>query len=661
MTLREQIKRTIISLYNDRIYPDFQSVKKRHEERYKAEPLTLDTLMHLCNQNNPDFSIEKAEERPVPGFRLAHPPKSFRGFVSPTLWDAFETEINSLMLYEPSCYTFPGGRYGTARALKERNLRFLNGYSLGELCHIPLPRGDDHSELRAQVQLAIDKEILAYGKSGSVVPFKVSSKAEKDANARDKKPTFAGHRRQVAKEGSEQSRRDTTDSSGGDHCSSHHSGSSHLSPRSEPAKEDFIASWGRLREVLFTLLTTTEWKHRILLLSNLKNEIRRHFSGVVLSETALGHTKLIDMVQDPNLADLVRVDWRRNNPVLKLEPGATLKRGPTGISIDSPKDVASVATPERCAESLVETTGPDSSINTVSPLDRAIEIDAKRRQDHHHHPQHGPVISLKNTFLQYAHSEEAEGLQKSRRVKTAPDEYLLSTADRAITGLHINHYQITPLDFPFIPSAATETDYDLTNATDGASIVPPPPGLDATVAPLSPLPALAHPNNGVSDALATFGSSTDLTDALPDLELLLSQISSDPPLTAIGGTTLNASAAEFVPMRSQTPRPSSDAFAQYIFKGLPSNSMTSNQLPPTPAAASHGIQMPITPGGILLTQAMTEVEAHAPPYPWMSRTPGGYTIGTLFDACGSPTGAMATESCEEVLRSPLRVTPHHHA
>ncbi|EER03755.1 hypothetical protein Pmar_PMAR023053 [Perkinsus marinus ATCC 50983] len=482
MTLREQIKRTIISLYNDRIYPDFQSVKKRHEERYKAEPLTLDTLMHLCNQNNPDFSIEKAEDRPVPGFKLAHPPKSFRGFVSPTdpvdyygpqVWEALRTEINSLLLYDPSFYTFPGGRYGTARALKERNLRFLNGYSLGELCHI--------------VQLAIDKEILAYGKSGSVVPFKVSSKAEKDANARDKKPTFAGHRRQgPPKEGSEHSRRDTTVDSCGDHGSnSHHSGSSHLSPRSESTREDFIATWGRLREVLYALLTSTEWNQRILLLSNLKNEIRRHFNGVVLSETALGHTKLIDMVQDPKLTDLVFVDWRRNNPVLKLLPGATLHKasGPC------------VATPQRISRS------------TGTPV-KAVS---------------GTKSAGGSTKTLYADAEEVEALDKSRRVKTAPDEYLFSTTDRAIADLHINHYQITPLDFPLIPSATTETDYDITNGDSRAAGGL--PGLDPSL--LSPLQPLAHPVNEVSEAIATFGSSTDLQEALPDLELLLSQMSID--------------------------------------------------------------------------------------------------------------------------------------
>ncbi|KAF4722350.1 hypothetical protein FOZ63_033184, partial [Perkinsus olseni] len=588
MTLRDQIKRTIISLYNDRIYPDFQSVKKRHEERYKAEPLTLDTLMHLCNQNNPDFSIEKAEDRPVPGFKLAHPPKSFRGFVSPTdpvdyygpqLWEAFRTEINSLLLYDPSYYTFPGGRYGTARALKERNLRFLNGYSLGELCHI--------------VQLAIDKEILAYGKSGSVVPFKVSSKAEKDANARDKKPTFAGHRRQVpVKEGSEHSRRDTTDPSGDHGSSSHHSSSSHLSPRSESTREDFIATWGRLREVLYTLLTSTEWKHRILLLSNLKNEIRRHFGGVVLSETALGHTKLIDMVQDPKLTDLVFVDWRRNNPVLKLEAGATLhKPNAAPVTMATPHRASTMSiTPERTASG--SRTAGGSTTKTVSSGDQPPCTATGGQQQQ----QPSPAIWLKNTFLQYADSEEVEALEKSRRVKTAPDEYILSTADRAIADLHINHYQVTPLDFPLVPPATTETDYDLTNG-DSVGTAAAPPGLEAqAAAPLSPL---AHPVNEVSDAIATFGSSTELHETLPDLELLLSQLESDN--SSGRGKVLNASAAEFVPMRSQTPRPPPDTFMQSLLLTSGSNF---NQ-PPTPAAAgAPSLGPPITPGGVLLSQAI---------------------------------------------------------
>lgn len=40
--------------------------------------------------------------------------------------------------------------------------------------------------------------------------------------------------------------------------------------------------------------------------------------------------------------------------------------------------------------------------------------------------------------VRYADAEEVEALEKSRRVKTAPDEYLFSTTDRAIADLHIN-------------------------------------------------------------------------------------------------------------------------------------------------------------------------------------------------------------------------------
>lgn len=95
----------------------------------------------------------------------------------------------------------------------------------------------------------------------------------------------------------------------------------------------------------------------------------------------------------------------------------------------------------------------------------------------------------------------------------------------SVVPLHwcVISYQITPLDFPLIPSATTETDYDITNGdsrADGGL-----PGLDPSL--LSPLQPLAHPVNEVSEAIATFGSSTDLQEALPDLELLLSQMSID--------------------------------------------------------------------------------------------------------------------------------------
>merc|ERR1719463_671464 len=68
----------------------------------------------------------------------------------------------------------PGGRYSCAQALQSRNLLFMQGRSLGQVCHI--------------VQLAISQKRLLGYLNGAVVPYAHSRSKEKQQCAEQNAP-----------------------------------------------------------------------------------------------------------------------------------------------------------------------------------------------------------------------------------------------------------------------------------------------------------------------------------------------------------------------------------------------------------------------------------------------------------------------------------------
>merc|ERR1719162_2178099 len=75
---------------------------------------------------------------------------------------------------------FPGGRYVCARGFISRNLPFLEGYSLGQVCHV--------------VQIAMTTRKLLGYRSGAIVPYKESQTKVKELCAEEQRLCTASKR-----------------------------------------------------------------------------------------------------------------------------------------------------------------------------------------------------------------------------------------------------------------------------------------------------------------------------------------------------------------------------------------------------------------------------------------------------------------------------------
>jgi len=148
----------------------------------------------------------------------------------------------------------PGGRYACARAMMSSRLAFFQGYSLGQVCHI--------------VQLAINcRRLLGYNREGWLVAYKHSEGWVKEQCA----------------------------------CAQASTGQE-MHP---------VVSWDEARAYLWQLLQQPTHKASGITLSNVKRLFRVHFERE-LSETALGHVRLLDLMKDPGLADVCTLTVQGN-------------------------------------------------------------------------------------------------------------------------------------------------------------------------------------------------------------------------------------------------------------------------------------------------------------------------------------------------------------
>ncbi|CAE7030070.1 rsmB [Symbiodinium natans] len=153
----------------------------------------------------------------------------------------------------------PGGRYSCAQALVQRQLPFLSGFSLGEVCHL--------------VQLAISKhKILGYC-NGAVVPYSRSQSRVKEECAESQQPCVHA-------------------------------------PKEDPALTLALATLEKAREHLREILASAEVPcatgPSMIPLSNVKRLFRSRYQ-IELSETALGHSKLSELLQDQRFSDICEV------------------------------------------------------------------------------------------------------------------------------------------------------------------------------------------------------------------------------------------------------------------------------------------------------------------------------------------------------------------
>lgn len=164
----------------------------------------------------------------------------------------------------------PGGRYSCAQALQARNLAFLQGRSLGQVCHI--------------VQLAISQKKLLGYLNGSVVPYEYSQSKLKEQCAQLNAPCTVS----------------STAPAG--------LGAAGGASRSEGNLD--TATWDTARQHMRDILKSAARLNPGMVgtvpLSNVKRLFRSKFH-TELSETRLGHSKLSELLQDDRFGDICTV------------------------------------------------------------------------------------------------------------------------------------------------------------------------------------------------------------------------------------------------------------------------------------------------------------------------------------------------------------------
>merc|ERR1719188_2350452 len=157
----------------------------------------------------------------------------------------------------------PGGRYACARALEAARLPFLTGCSLGQVCHI--------------VQLAVSqRQVLGY-LDGHVVPYFQSEAVVKKHSAVLQQPAWSLKKDTMA-----------------------------------------VADFTQARECLRAILADSS--DAGVPLPNVKRLFRSRFQ-LELSETAFGHCRISDLLQDARFQDICNLQLRGHTYVVVPSDG----------------------------------------------------------------------------------------------------------------------------------------------------------------------------------------------------------------------------------------------------------------------------------------------------------------------------------------------------
>lgn len=276
------------TLYNDELKPYGRLLRKRLHELASRAGVSADvdskTIRSFC-QSCEWLNVQDEEGGEWVAL-LKGRSAIFVDFYSPIdmypaeLWRAVSSYFESL---DDSNMVLPGGRYSCAQTLASRNLSFLSGFTLGQVCHI--------------VQLSISqKKILGY-LNGAVVPYGRSQSMLKERCAQRQRP-----------------------------CSNTVRG---VGP---------LVDWCRMRTCLREILESMAPGASSIPLSNMKRLFRAKFH-VELSETALGHSKLSELLQDPRLSDLCSVRLQGHGyvvvPVSLSPPSRRVENNLVGSVVDN--------------------------------------------------------------------------------------------------------------------------------------------------------------------------------------------------------------------------------------------------------------------------------------------------------------------------------------
>jgi len=259
----------IASLYDDGLRPYGRFIRKRLVERAALDNQSglepnLGHLRAACDMSA-SINVEPADGGEWVGLLVGHK-HTFVDFYSTEdnypegFWTSFETYLEML---EGDDALLPGGRYACARALVELQLPFLSGWSLGNVCHI--------------VELAMSQRKLLGYLDGAITPYARSNSMKKDAAAEQ-----------------------------------HVGGNTHHFP---------FASWADTRSHLAEILDSALRKGKQQVpLSTLKRLFRSRFR-TELSETALGYTKVSDLLQDARVSDICTIKLLESGYVVLPQTG----------------------------------------------------------------------------------------------------------------------------------------------------------------------------------------------------------------------------------------------------------------------------------------------------------------------------------------------------
>ncbi|CAD7930756.1 unnamed protein product [Amoebophrya sp. A25] len=162
------MQQCIESFYTDMVFPEAQMVFARLKD--------LGLGLHILAVSLDFYKMQPAyvvttDESGRTSILLKRGFPGFKGWINPcdgvdrypvAMWEDFGKYLDGLKTESPSnntsplVFTFQRGRYGTAKALYERQLPFFEGYALGEIIHI--------------VELGIKKGLLRYAEDGLLIP-----------------------------------------------------------------------------------------------------------------------------------------------------------------------------------------------------------------------------------------------------------------------------------------------------------------------------------------------------------------------------------------------------------------------------------------------------------------------------------------------------------
>jgi len=260
------VMRAVVSLYDDELRPYSRILRKRIIEQSEARGIVgadcdAGRLKTLCESMGGRLRVQPEDGGEWSALLTDRAPNFVDIYnevddYPEEVWRAAEAYFK--LLGESNQYALPGGRYASAQALVSRKLDFLKGYTVGQVCHF--------------TQIAVSQRKLLGYADGAIVPYSCSTSMAKTRCAQQQRPLTGSAK-----------------AAGGQNASL--------------TVADWTAARAKLRQILASAVLRGSDN---VPLSNVKRLFRSQYQ-MELSETALGHTKLTELLQDLRFGDICEV------------------------------------------------------------------------------------------------------------------------------------------------------------------------------------------------------------------------------------------------------------------------------------------------------------------------------------------------------------------